>query len=606
MSDKRDGEQPRASGASNPGAPPGIPAAVVRSVDQVRGDRARTRLWWLTGACLLIAIALMVISFRSRGEIIVIEFQQGHGIKPGDALRYRGVSVGQVQGVRLNDDLQRVQVEIALVPGNEAVSVEGSQFWIERPRIRIGQMSGLETVMGAKYVGVLPGPADGPRRDRFVGRESPLSMTEGEYVEIRIRFPTGEGLEVGDEVRYRGIAVGEVTGVELGESTSEVQVEVRLLGAARRLARAGTQFWIERPRLDLTEVRGLETLIAGRYIALEPSSDEGPVQTEFDGLGAPPPLPLREGSLEIELDASRRFGLVRGAPVTYRDVEVGRVSSVRISDDAASVKVTAVIDPRYAVLVRTNSRWWTTSGVKVDAGLQGVQVAIDSLSAWIRGGIAMATPDRPGPRVASGHRFVLEPEPLPEWLEWKPRIDLNRSAELGFALPQPVRVVSHWRTTWLGLPRTRSAAGWGLAVDDGRLMLPASLLQAGQDANVELQLAGVRLTSADVAYDSEGAIAWLAKPENLDVAVWPMARVAESWNGRSMLLVVQGDSGDPTPVDASRAEQTGTAIRLAPGISFPDTLEGAPVIDGETGYLVGLLLQRNGRWEIHPLPAPAQ
>ncbi len=584
----------------------GIPTAVVSPVGAVRARRLRTRLWWLTGACLVVAIGLVVASLRLGGEVIVVQFREGHGIKAGDALRYRGVVAGQVRGVRLSHDLQAVEVAIALSPGSESLAVEGSQFWIERPRIRIGQMSGLETVMGAKHVSVSPGPPGGPRRDRFVGRESPLLMTEGEFVEIRIWFPDGEGLGVGDQVRYRGIAVGEVTGVELGESADEVQVDVRLLGSARRLARAGTQFWIERPRLDLTEVRGLETLVAGRFIALEPISDDGPLQTEFTGLAAAPPLPRREGSLEIELDAPRRFGLVRGAPIMYRDVEIGRVASVRISEDAASVKVTAVIEPPYTVLVRTNSKWWVVHGAEISAGLHGIQVAIDSLSAWIRGGIELATPDPPGSRVFSGHRFVLEPEPLPEWLEWQPRIDLNRSAELGFAMPRPIRVVSQWKTSWFGLPRTRSSEGWALALEDGRLVFPAALAAADGQAAAELQLAGVRVTASELDYDAERWLAWLPKPQNLDIGLWPLTRVSEKWDGRSVLLIVVGESDEPLPLDASRVEVLDGGLRLAPGVRFAANLQGAPVIDGKTGDLVGLLLVREGQWEIRPLPLPAE
>ena len=219
------------------------------------------------------------------------------------------------------------------------LAVEGSQFWIERPQLRLGQVSGLDTVVGAKYVGVAPGPPRAPATTTFVGRENPLRVTGENVREIRIRFPAGEGLSAGDTVRYRGISVGEVTQVQLSPAADAVWVDVRLVGSSPMLTRAGTQFWIERPRLDLTEVRGLDTLIGGRYIAMEPSRGNGQLQVEFEGLAEPPPLPRHDGTLELELDAPNRLGLVRGAPVTYRGLEVGRVSHVGLSSDGASVKV---------------------------------------------------------------------------------------------------------------------------------------------------------------------------------------------------------------------------------------------------------------------------
>ncbi len=95
-------------------------------------------------------------------------------------------------------------------------------------------------------------------------------------------------------------------------------VGVRLVGSAQKLALVGTQFWIERPRLDISEVRGLDTLVSGRYLALEPPLGQAKPSQSFDGLSQPPPLVRREGSLELELEARQRLGLVRGAPITYR------------------------------------------------------------------------------------------------------------------------------------------------------------------------------------------------------------------------------------------------------------------------------------------------
>jgi paraquat-inducible protein B len=105
---------------------------------------------------------------------------------------------------------------------------------------------------------------------------------------------------------------------------------------------------------------------------------------------------------------------------------VGVVRGVRLAEDAAAVEVSAAIDPAYATLVRTNSRFWLASGVGVDWGLfSGLSVRADSLDALIDGAVAFATPDRPGERVANGHGFELEPSPEDKWLGWDPAIPLR-------------------------------------------------------------------------------------------------------------------------------------------------------------------------------------
>ena len=71
-----------------------IPKAVVRTAEQVSAGRLKTRLWWLTLLCVGLAAALVVSSYQTQGTTIAIHFDQGHGLKAGDTLRYRGIDVG--------------------------------------------------------------------------------------------------------------------------------------------------------------------------------------------------------------------------------------------------------------------------------------------------------------------------------------------------------------------------------------------------------------------------------------------------------------------------------------------------------------------------------
>ena len=128
-----------------------------------------------------------------------------------------------------------------------------------------------------------------------------------------------------------------------------------------------------------------------------------------------------------------------------------------------------MIDPEYTDLVRFNSRFWPVSGLEIEAGFQkGVRISVDSVSSWLRGGIAFATPDTPGQHVVTGHRFMLE-KPKEEWLEWEPRIAIGREHAIGKEFPSPIRVVASWRASLLGLYGRRTTECWGIALGDGRL-----------------------------------------------------------------------------------------------------------------------------------------
>jgi len=247
-------------------------------------------------------------------------------------------------------------------------------------------------------------------------------------VPITIRFADGAGVRPGDPVTCRGVQVGVVREVGLSGDLAGVVVEVALARESAPLAVEGTRFWIVRPEVSLRGVSGLESLLGPRSIAASPGLPGSQRVSEFEGLARPPDdasLPV-EGELVVVLRAARRGSVGIGSPVYFRDVQVGEVRSARLADDARTVEVIAAVEPRYAPLVRDNSRFFNVSGIGVNWGLfGGLSVRTDSLESLIAGGVAFATPDRPGATVDNGHVFELAPQPDSKWLEWSPAIPLN-------------------------------------------------------------------------------------------------------------------------------------------------------------------------------------
>ncbi len=245
---------------------------------------------------------------------------------------------------------------------------------------------------------------------------------------IEIEFANGDGLRSGDPVSYRGVQVGKVREVGLVQDMTGVSVKVELNKDAAGLAVAGTRFWVVRPELSLTRVSGLETLLGPRYIEAEPgpaaAGGAAPVR-KFVGLRAPPRgispgAPGTTSGLDLVLAATRLGSVAPGSPVVYREVRVGTVISATLSDDAKRVEVGIRIDPSNAHLVRDNSRFWNVSGIGLDLGISGLKLRAGSLESVLAGGIAFATPTKPGARVEPGARFDLAEAAEDAWLKWEP------------------------------------------------------------------------------------------------------------------------------------------------------------------------------------------
>ena len=567
-----------------------------------------TRMWFVTAVALVVSIGLAFWNQKPAGRTITIHFEQGHGLRTGNQLQHRGIEVGTVTAVELADDEQGVAVQVELLATAKKLARVGSEFWVVRPRVSLSKVTGLDTVVGARYIEVQPGPLDSGASFEFDGLETPLSLSDSEAVEIEIRFEDGNGLTIGDDVQHRGIVVGEVTSVDLNGDLTGVVVNVRLLNSASRLARIGTQFWVERPTVSAAEVRGLDTLVGGRYIAVQPGITDGSLQTSFDGLSKAPPGDLPEGGVEIVLEASQRGGLRRGVPVLYRGQRVGHVIAVALASDATTVEARVWVDAAYRELVRDNSRFWMNSGVDVSVGLSGLKLSAGTLSSIIVGGVSMATPPQPGTKVSTGHRFECSVDAEEEWLGWQARIPIgSHQITDGVPLPKPLRASLRWQEKRLGFRRDKQRSGWLLPLNDGQLLGPANLFSPDEKAiegTTKLEVAGETIEVDSAIMSGDFSVACMQHElSTVDSATaLPPARVSTTRKPVDCLVVTSG-SESVLSVHASRFHvrtphsskssggSRGSEVTWFIDKSVPLTPDyhGAPVVSRADGQVVGVL-----------------
>ncbi|MDU0354732.1 MlaD family protein [Paraglaciecola aquimarina] len=105
---------------------------------------------------------------------------------------------------------------------------------------------------------------------------------------ILIEFNTATGLEAGKtKIKTRDVDIGVVKKIELSSEVEGVLVTARLNSNIEPLLRADNQFWIVSPRVSLSGVSGLGTILSGPYINMEPGTDDES-SFEFVALAVPP------------------------------------------------------------------------------------------------------------------------------------------------------------------------------------------------------------------------------------------------------------------------------------------------------------------------------
>jgi paraquat-inducible protein B len=228
---------------------------------------------------------------------------------------------------------------------------------------------------------------------------------QNEGPRITISFLSGEGVQVGKTlVKYRDVTVGRVSAVELSADHRTVLVSADLSKDAASLLKKDTQFWIVRPRIGVGSVSGLDTLLSGVYIGMKTGT--GTLrERQFAGLENPPALSHGPHGRELELHAARAGSLAIGAPVYFRQFQVGRVIDENLQADG-STRVTAFVEAPYDGFVKPATRFWNASGINVKLGADGLNVQTESLAAVLAGGIAFDD----GPAEAVGAATVMPNE----------------------------------------------------------------------------------------------------------------------------------------------------------------------------------------------------
>jgi paraquat-inducible protein B len=204
---------------------------------------------------------------------------------------------------------------------------------------------------------------------------------------ITISFLSGEGIQVGKTlVKYRDVTVGRVSVVALSADHQTVMVSADLSKDAAALLMGDTQFWIVRPRIGVGSVSGLDTLLSGVYIGVKVGATTRR-ERRFVGLENPPALSHGPRGRELQLHAARAGSLAIGAPVYFRQFQVGRVIDENLLPDG-STRVSVFVEAPYDGFVKPVTRFWNASGIDVRLGADGLSVQTESLAAVLAGGLA--------------------------------------------------------------------------------------------------------------------------------------------------------------------------------------------------------------------------
>ncbi len=334
------------SGGTDGSAATSVPEAIVHR------KRLISMVWVIPIVAALIGVWLGINAMSKIGPTITIYFDNAEGLVAGKTrIMYKNVELGKVDGIRLSEDLSRVEVTAKLSKETEQFLSNSTRFWVVRARVAAGEVSGLETLFSGAYIGMDPGKG-GEYTRTFNGlKTAPIVTTDLPGRRFVLRAEKLGSLDVGAPVYFRQIRVGQVDAYHLTKDGQAINVTIFIQAPHHEKVHTNTRFW---------NASGVDFSLTSQGVKMD---SESLVSVLFGGIAfeTPPfvgkPVTAKEmdefplyknriAAFDASLGRKQHYVMyfdetVRGlsveSPVEFRGIKVGEVVDIQLIFDMQSL-----------------------------------------------------------------------------------------------------------------------------------------------------------------------------------------------------------------------------------------------------------------------------
>jgi paraquat-inducible protein B len=308
-------------------------------------------VWIVPLIAIVAAGALAVRTYLDTGPTIHITFDTADGIESGKSeVRFKNVPVGKVTAVNLTSDRHQIVATVKLTSGGAALATKDSKFWVERPRVGIGGVSGLSTLLSGAYIGVDIGTSTEEQRN-FMGLERPPGISNDQHgTRYRLTTDGAGSLAPQSPIYVQRQSVGSILSIDIAKDGRSTDMEIFVSAPYDHLVTENTVFW-NTSGLDVTldasglrvNTESLATVVAGGvefgvrpHARVTPPAKENQTFHLFPdfrhAMATPDTAAL---PLEMRFDEPIR-GTATGVNVEFEGVHIGEVVDIVPDYDEAT------------------------------------------------------------------------------------------------------------------------------------------------------------------------------------------------------------------------------------------------------------------------------
>lgn len=357
------------------------------------------------------------------GFLLEADFYNDFTLKPDMAIIYKNQEIGFVKDIKFDDKKSKVNLFIynefkkyitdksrfykkSVV--NLKASLTGVLFEVDNFSSLIDGSIELDTSSNVAFEKALI----------FASQDGMKNSTNS----ITIVFEDVEGLQENfSQLTYKGVNVGKVTDVKLNQK-QQVEVKALIYDDFASIAKEGTIFYLKKPRISLQEIANAGSTLMAVNIGVIKSSSQN-LQTKFQGLENQPSVENSHFGTVFKIEDATASSVNVDAPVYYKNVQIGKVSKIDLSDDGSKVVVDCLIYDKYTKLIRKNSEFYDISGFEMKFSIfSGSKVESNTFTSLLKGGLVVVTPYEYADIANPKDKFTLVKTLREDWKSISPSI----------------------------------------------------------------------------------------------------------------------------------------------------------------------------------------
>ena len=367
---------------------------------RVSAKKSFSPVWILPIVALLIGVGLIIQSYLSAGIMITLQVPTAEGIDVGKTkVLYKGITAGVVKEREITDDLHGVILHIEMDKRTALFLNENTKFWVVEPRISLSGVSGLDTILGGRYIAVEAVEEGKAKRDFIALEVPPPPAVDTPGLHIKLRLKRLASVDRGTVIYYRQVPVGEVTNYTLEENDTEIHAWVLIKPEYAHLVKKNSLFYnVSGIKIDAglsgikIKTESLISVLAGGIAFYTPVTDEESQSAEhgafyllyddFESADVGVPIILRFKNIEALQEGHTR--------IKFQGQTIGNIGTFSYDEETHEVIALANVDPVIENALTDNTQFWV---VKPSMSL----LRISGLDALIQGNyIEMrASPGKP-------------------------------------------------------------------------------------------------------------------------------------------------------------------------------------------------------------------